>query len=282
MPSTAAPNRAGVTLTLRHKPPVRVASVGLLAGSIGWLVSSPSLRSLAAAVIAALIAVASHRSLVVVRDDVVSQRGLFGWAKHELRLDELSSVSLRRDYTSKVSFPLTLWLWGLGRGAVRIECWAWDGWEGLVHRAGHFARELDADRDPVTDRRMACPDHCPWAAEASELVGGRKAPAPQDGFTWIEAARTVALTFAFVVPGGAFWAWFVQDPDMTPLQAGLAIGGFSTLIVAVAMVCAKVDDWAGRSPSTPSPGPPSRAWDPSPARELDPSPGSNSSSGSRR
>ena len=246
--STAAPSGAWVSLTLRHKPAVRVASVGLLAGSIGWLVSSPSLRSLAVVVVAALHAVASCRSLVVVRDDVVSQRGLFGWAKHEVRLDELSSVCLRREYTSKVSFPLTLWLWGRGRGAVRIECWAWDGWEDLVHRAGHFARELDADRDPVTDRRMACTDRgCPWAAEASELVSGRRAPAPRDGLTWIEAARIVALTFAFVFPGGAFWAWFVQDPDMSPLQAGLVIGGFYALIVAVAMVCAKVDDWAGRA-----------------------------------
>lgn len=271
MSSTAAPCEAGLSLTLRHKPAVHVASIGLLAGSIGWLVSSPSLRSLAAAVIAALIAVASHRSLVVIRDDVVAQRGLFGWAKHEVRLDELSSVSLRREYTSKVSFPLTVWLRGPGRGAVRIECWAWDGWEHLVHRAGHYARELNADRDPVTDRRMACTDRCPWAAEASELVSGRKAPAPEDGLTWMEAARVVALTFAFVFPGGAFWAWFVQDPDMTPLQSGLTIGGFYSLIMAVAMVCAKVDDWAGRSPSAPSPGPPSRAWDPQTGREQDPS-----------
>ena len=172
-----------------------------------------------------------------------------------------------------MSFPLTLWLSGRGPGAVRIECWAWDGWEDLVHRAGHFARELDARRDPVTDRRIACPDRiCSGAVEATELVNGRRAPAPGDGPTWLEAARIVVLTFAFVFPGGAFWAWFVQDPDMSPLQAGLTIGGFYALVVAVAIVYAKVDDRAGRRPPPPSPVPPSRAWYPSPAGELDANP----------
>ena len=157
----------------RQKLSVRIAAAAWLAFALWWLEEERTPQALANLGLALLVLASSLRALIVVRDDVVYRRGLFGWKKSALHLEELSAVSLRRELQFR-HMPLVLRLSAAEDTEISIECWAWGGWRELAHRAGHFARQLGARRDDVSERRVACNrPGCPWGRHAADVVAGR-------------------------------------------------------------------------------------------------------------
>lgn len=239
---------------VRHKLTVRVAGGGFFMLSIWWLVGERTPQAVVSLAMALAIAAASRRALIVVREDTLYRRGLLGWDKRPLLLDELTAVSLRREAQFRY-FPLTLRLSGPDRTEVSLECWAWAGWRELAHRAGHFARRLDARRDGVTERRLACArPGCQWESHAREVVGGRRAGPPPDddlsGLNFRESVALIAALFGFGFALGLFVGWFQTEEDVGPLVPfALLLGG----LLAFAGVCGVLwDKLKGRSASSPA------------------------------
>lgn len=227
-------------MVLRHKLTIRAATAGWLVLCTSWVVGERTPQSVVVLGVALLFFTASVRALIVVRDDSVHRRGLLGWVDRPLGLSELTAVSLRREAGVSRTVPLILRLSGPAGAEVTIECWLWTGWRGLAHRAGHFARQLDARRDPVTGRRMACTrPACPWESHVADVVGGRRAgPAPNDDvsrMSVLEIFGVIAVMFVLGFLFGVSVSWLRADPDSWPLMPfAAACGG----LFAVGGVCA--------------------------------------------
>jgi hypothetical protein len=216
-------------VTLGHKWGVRIGAGAWVALAAWWLQEERTAQTavhLAFAVAAVLV---SLRGLIVVQDDAVYRRGLFGWERRPVLLDQLTAVSLRREAQGR-HIPLVLKLTASDGAELNLECWAWAGWRELAHRAGHFARALGAERDEVTERRMPCTRlACPWEAHATATVDGRPAVAPAGEpvpMGLLESIGTVAACFAFGVAFGLFNGWLRDDPAIGPLlPVALGFGG---------------------------------------------------------
>ena len=226
-------------MVLRHKLVIRAAAVAGFALCVWWFVDERTWQAAVSLLVALLVLIASLRALLVVRDDALYRRGLTGWERAPLLLEELTAVALRREVRASY-FRLVLRLSGRDGVEVTIECWAWTGWRGLAHRAGHFARRLGARRDDVTARRMACtrPD-CPWDSHALAVVGGRRAgPPPDDDLSTLglrQCVGVVAGTFAFGFAFGLFSGWSRSDLEMELVPYALACGG-AYAVAGVAVV----------------------------------------------
>lgn len=248
-------------MILRQKLSVRLTAVGALVLSPLWVALEQSPQSLVAGGIVTVFAVASLRALLVVESGVVRQRGLLGWSR-PVPLDRLTRISLRRGWKYH-GVPLVLRLTGPDGAEVAIECWAWDAWSELAHRAGHVARRLGTARDDTSDRRLGCGwESCPSDLVAETAVGDRRADPPPDDdladLTLVKALGFIATAFAVGSGITLLRAWFRGEVDeLLPVAAGG--GGLFAVVAAVMIVCAKADDGG------PRPGldePPPRAWGP--------------------
>ncbi|MGI8686062.1 MAG: hypothetical protein ACR2MO_13405 [Acidimicrobiales bacterium] len=90
--------------TLVIKPLVRLLWVAASSGTLLLAVLDRSPELLVLFGMTGLALVASIRGRAVLRDGVVYRRGLFGWIKDPVLLEEVAKISLRRDTRSRY-FP---------------------------------------------------------------------------------------------------------------------------------------------------------------------------------
>ena len=245
-------------MVLRQKLSIRAAAAAWFGFCVWGLVDEPTRQAAVSVVVAVLLLAASLRALIVVRDDTVYRRGLMGWKREPLLLEELTAVSLRREFRAKY-FALVLRLSGPDGTEMTIECWTWTRWRDLAHRAGHFARQVDARRDDVTARRMACTRAgCAWESHAQAVVAGRRAGSPPNDdlstMDLFESVGIVAALFAVGFAFGLFGGWFRTDLDTGPLVPfALASGGLFALAGVAVVMWGKIKAAFTLPPASPRP-----------------------------